>query len=100
MRRAVWNVKDRSLLEIEAFAVEQQKALPPLDIDGLFAVYVLARMPADRNLGLHQQTSPSREPRLRRDHERCLVILASPYPVELLASRHSRRFSDCLCDPF
>ena len=85
-------MKDSAAAEIVALVVQKQKAFTALDVNGLFAMYVFARMPANRNLSLHQETSPGGKPRFGRDHERRLVVLPSAHPIQFFTSSYSGRF--------
>src|SRR3989454_11374146 len=90
MGRAVRNMKDSSATEIITLAVQHQEPLASLNVDRLFAMEVLTGMPAWRDLRLHEKTAACRESRLRRNHQRCLVVLARAHPAQFFPPDHPR----------
>ena len=74
-------MKDGSRKKVVAFVVQNQEAFAAFDINGFFAVQVLAGVPADGNLGAHQTAPAGGKPELGGDHQGGFVILGRAHPL-------------------
>jgi hypothetical protein len=89
-------VKDGPGKEVVPLLVENHESLAALDVNRFLAMQMLAGVPADRDFRPHEAAPTRRKPKLRGDHQRRVMVLTRPYPLEIFGSHYPRRVVDYL----
>ena len=96
VRRSVGHMNDRARMKIITLVVENDTTVAALDIDRLFPVEMLARVPTHRDLSPHHTATTGGKTQLGRNHQCRLKVLRRAHPFKILRAREPRRLGHCL----